>query len=81
MAGAKASDSSAASAGGDHVLPVSDLHLMPGLDKVNPDLANTIGWAQLTSQVAGAYRTIAPPLRSQASVFTQTYGEAGAVAL
>lgn len=62
------------------VLPVADLHVVPGLHQINPDIGNTVGWPQLTAQVAGAYRTIAPAQRAAASIFTDTYGEAGAIA-
>lgn len=62
------------------VLPVSDLHQVPGLPKLNTDIGDTVGWPQLTAQVAAAYRAIPPAQRAQASIFTGDYGEAAAIA-
>ena len=61
------------------ILPKRDL---PGsiVLKLNPDSGETIGWPRFTATVAGVYRLVPAPARRQTAIFTQNYGEAGAVA-
>lgn len=58
------------------VLPGSSLANVKGL---NPELAEQVGWPDLVSQVAGAWRSIPDPQRADAPIFTSNYGEAGAI--
>ncbi|MCC7265017.1 MAG: glycosyltransferase family 39 protein [Candidatus Latescibacteria bacterium] len=44
-------------------------------------LADRCGWPELAAQVAQVYRTLPPPEQAQASLYTQNYGEAGALDL
>ncbi|MEP6526394.1 MAG: hypothetical protein ABJA86_04445, partial [Nocardioidaceae bacterium] len=39
----------------------------------------TVGWPELTRQVADAYATIPAPQRADATIVTENYGEAGSV--
>jgi hypothetical protein len=39
----------------------------------------TVGWPELTQQVADAYATIPAPQRADATIVTENYGEAGSV--
>lgn len=61
------------------ILPEPDL---PGsiVLKLNPDSGETIGWPHFTATVAGVYRLVPEPARRQTAIFTQNYGEAGAIA-
>jgi 4-amino-4-deoxy-L-arabinose transferase-like glycosyltransferase len=63
------------------VLPVSVVGEMPFLHKLNYDLGETVGWPQLTTAVAGVYRSLPAASQRSASVFTANYGEAGALLL
>lgn len=42
-------------------------------------LADRFGWPELTAQVAQVYRTLSPAEQTQASLYAQNYGEAGAL--
>lgn len=59
------------------VLPVTALHAIPGLHKLNYDAGETVGWPQLVAAVERVDRTL--PRQHGASVFTANYGEAGAL--
>lgn len=61
------------------VLPVSSLHDIPGLHKLNYDAGETVGWPQFTAAVERVYRQLPAPQRAGAAVFTANYGEAGAL--
>ena len=63
------------------VLPLSTFAQLPALHTINYDLGETVGWPQLTRQVATVYDALPPAERRNASVFTSNYGEAGAIAL
>jgi Dolichyl-phosphate-mannose-protein mannosyltransferase len=63
------------------VLPLSTFARMPFLHKTSYDLGETVGWPQLTGQVATVYRDLPTAERRTASIFTANYGEAGAIAL
>ena len=62
------------------VLPVADLHDVPGVHKVNYDLGETVGWPQLTAAVVGDASQLAAQGTAPTSIFTDNYGEAGALA-
>lgn len=58
------------------VLPASDVGWTY---KVNPVLAQSIGWPQLVSTVRTVWDSLPPGQRADAVIFTQNYGEAGAI--
>lgn len=60
------------------VLPAQVLHSVP-LQKVNYDLAETIGWPREVRLLAREYGTIPVAIRARTAVVTGNYGEAGAV--
>lgn len=47
---------------------------------VNPEVAEEVGWPQLTDAVARAWSRIPPPDRPRAVILAQNYGQAGALA-
>jgi 4-amino-4-deoxy-L-arabinose transferase-like glycosyltransferase len=47
---------------------------------LNPDTGETVGWPRFTATVAGVYRTLSGAARRRTAIFTQNYGEAGAIA-
>jgi hypothetical protein len=59
------------------VLPVAALHKVPDLDVV--PTADTVGWPQLTSQVAALDASLTRTGQRPTSIFTGNYGEAGAL--
>lgn len=58
------------------VLPASTANAFNGLNTVP---AETIGWPELDDTVAKVWRSLPPPQREQAVIFTSNYGEAGAI--
>jgi Dolichyl-phosphate-mannose-protein mannosyltransferase len=60
------------------VLPARALHTVP-LQKINYDLAETIGWPKLVALVARDYDSLPGPARRQTTILTGNYGEAGAL--
>ncbi len=60
------------------VLPVRAL-AASGVDSVNPDEGEQVGWPAFTAAVAAAWHEIPPGQRDKTVVFTRNYGEAGAV--
>lgn len=46
---------------------------------VNPDAGEQVGWPQFTAAVASGWRQIPPAEQTNAVIFTQNYGEAGAI--
>lgn len=62
------------------VLPAEVLAETP-FNELNQELGETYGWKSFTRQVAAAHRTLAPEQQSRATVFTLSYGEAGAIDL
>ena len=60
------------------VLPARALHALP-LQKINYDLAETIGWPQLTALVAREYEALPSAERAHTTILTGNYGEAGAL--
>jgi hypothetical protein len=63
------------------VLPLSTFAQLRAMHTINYDLGETVGWPQLTRQVATVYEALSPTERRNASVFTSNYGEAAAIAL
>jgi Dolichyl-phosphate-mannose-protein mannosyltransferase len=61
------------------VLPARALHTLP-LQKVNYDLAETIGWPQQVALVAREYHALPAAQRARTTIVTGNYGEAGALA-
>jgi hypothetical protein len=61
------------------VLPARALHTLP-LQKVNYDLAETIGWPQQVALVAREYHALPAAERARTTILTGNYGEAGALA-
>lgn len=60
--------------------PTSQLHRY-GLDAVRKDFADTVGWPELTEEVASVYAALPPGQRAHATVLAANYGEAGALDL
>ncbi|MGH9298941.1 MAG: hypothetical protein ACRDZT_03405, partial [Acidimicrobiales bacterium] len=60
------------------VLPAAALSRVP-LQKINYDLAETIGWPKLVGLVAHEYDTLPASTRQQTAIVTGNYGEAGAI--
>jgi 4-amino-4-deoxy-L-arabinose transferase-like glycosyltransferase len=60
------------------VLPAKTLAKVP-LQKINYDLAETIGWPKFVSTVAGVYGALPRADRANTVILTQNYGEAGAI--
>ncbi len=61
------------------LLPVREL---PGslVMAVNPDAGEMVGWPRYVATVAGVYDSLPVSRRSRAVIFTENYGEAGAIA-
>jgi len=57
------------------VVPVADLHDIPGQDKVTT--ADTVGWPQLTRAVAAQDAALVRAGQPPTAIFTGNYGEAG----
>ncbi len=47
---------------------------------LNPDAGETVGWPRFTKTVATVYRSLPVSERDRTAIFTQNYGEAGAIA-
>lgn len=65
------------------VLPITPVH-SPAWElaaKINPDFVEELGWPELVTEVARIYQTIPPDERALTGVFTNNYGEAGAIDL
>jgi hypothetical protein len=60
------------------VLPARALATVP-LQKINYDLAETIGWPQEVALVAREYRALPPGQRAATTILAGNYGEAGAL--
>jgi hypothetical protein len=61
------------------LVPVQSLHDSP-FATVNQDALETIGWPRLVATVTRVWRTLPEPARRRAVIFTENYGEAGALA-
>jgi len=60
------------------VLPAAALHTVP-LQKINYDLAESIGWPRQVALIAREYRALPARVRRHATVLAGNYGEAGAL--
>lgn len=60
------------------VLPASQLHGSPSM-AVNPDLGETVGWPTYLAELSDSWAAIPAPVREHTALFTDNYGEAGAV--
>ena len=60
------------------VIPAAAMH-KDGIDKLNPDFANTVGWPQMTAQVAAVYDALPPTERANTAILTSIDGQAGAI--
>ena len=47
--------------------------------QLNPDLGETVGWPQFIDAINTAWDTVPPASRTHAVIFTENYGEAGAI--
>jgi len=61
------------------ILPVSAIHQLPLLHRLNSDSGETIGWPQLTAEVARVFNGLPAGQRAQTSIFTNGYAEAAAI--
>jgi Dolichyl-phosphate-mannose-protein mannosyltransferase len=48
---------------------------------INPDLGETVGWPRFIQTVSAAWRSIPTAERAHTAIFTENYGEAGAIDL
>jgi hypothetical protein len=60
------------------VVPPSSMHPR-GIDTMNPDFANTVGWQGMTAQVGAVYNALPPVQRAHAAILASIDGEAGAI--
>jgi len=58
------------------LLPISTVSIAA---KANPAVAETVGWPELTRQVAGVVRSLPPNERNSVVLLAASYGEAGAL--
>ncbi len=61
------------------LLPVKDLN-GSAVMALNPDAGEMVGWPRFTATVAEVFGSIPPSQRASAAIFTDNYGEAGAIA-
>lgn len=61
-------------------LPVLPPSALGPVSAVNAEQAEQVGWPELTAAVADGWSTVAAGDRSKAVIFTQNYGQAGAIA-
>ncbi|HEY0539938.1 MAG TPA: glycosyltransferase family 39 protein [Actinoallomurus sp.] len=61
-------------------LPVLPADSLSVVNAINAEQGEQIGWPELTSAVAAQWSAIPPAQRSRAVIFTENYGEAGAIA-
>jgi 4-amino-4-deoxy-L-arabinose transferase-like glycosyltransferase len=60
------------------VVPPPSMHRL-GVDALNPDFANTVGWPDMTAQVGAVYNALPPDQRANAAILTSIDGQAGAI--
>jgi 4-amino-4-deoxy-L-arabinose transferase-like glycosyltransferase len=61
------------------LLPAAALRTVP-LQKINYDLAESIGWTREVTLIAHLYKNLPGPVRRHATILAGNYGEAGALA-
>jgi hypothetical protein len=62
-------------------LPVLPAGSISFFNAVNPELGETVGWEEMVDQVAAVHGSLTDDERRTATIFTGSYGEAGAVDL
>ncbi len=60
------------------IVPAPSMH-KAGIDKLNPDFANTVGWPEMTAQVGSVFNAMPPAQRAHAAILTSIDGQAGAI--
>jgi 4-amino-4-deoxy-L-arabinose transferase-like glycosyltransferase len=60
------------------VVPPSSMHRL-GIDRMNPDFANTVGWPEMTAQVGAVYNSLPPEQRARTAILASIDGQAGAI--
>ncbi|MGH7777287.1 MAG: hypothetical protein ACREPI_08935 [Candidatus Dormibacterales bacterium] len=60
------------------VVPPSLMH-SAGVDRVNPDMANMIGWPQMVDQVGAVYNSLPTEERANTAILASIDGQAGAL--
>ncbi|MGI8608440.1 MAG: ArnT family glycosyltransferase [Candidatus Dormibacteria bacterium] len=60
------------------VVPASAMH-RTGVDAVNPDYANTVGWPEMAAQVGAVYNSLPSAERARTSILASIDGQAGAI--
>jgi 4-amino-4-deoxy-L-arabinose transferase-like glycosyltransferase len=60
------------------ILPIGKLTAV-GAERINPDSGEQVGWDKFTTAVARGYTALPEKQRTSAVIFTQNYGEAGAI--
>ena len=60
------------------LVPPSAMH-QSGIDKLNPDFANTYGWTQMTDQVGAVYNALPADQRAHAVILASIDGQAAAI--
>jgi hypothetical protein len=62
-------------------LPLLPEQQLPGSGSIalNPDLGETVGWPQFIDTISTAWHHLPASTRAHAAIFTENYGEAGAI--
>lgn len=60
------------------LVPPSAMH-RTGIDQLNPDFANTVGWPDMTAQVGAVYNGLPAGERAHAAILASIDGQAGAI--
>jgi hypothetical protein len=60
-------------------LPILPARAVAVTGAINPDVADQVGWPQFMSAVQAGWSQIPSARRSSAVIFTEAYGEAGAI--
>lgn len=59
-------------------VPPQSMHSV-GIDRMNPDFANTYGWPQMAAQVGAVYNSLPPDQRARTAILAAIDGQAGAI--
>jgi Dolichyl-phosphate-mannose-protein mannosyltransferase len=60
------------------IVPTASMHAFK-LDSLRQDFADTVGWPDLTEQIAAVYNALPVSQRAKTSILTNNYGEAAAI--
>jgi dolichyl-phosphate-mannose-protein mannosyltransferase len=60
------------------LVPADAMH-RTGIDRLNPDFANTVGWPEMTQQVGAVFNSLPPAERMHGAILTAIDGQAGAI--